>query len=74
MDPEGVREGEGDAGSNTFRGAVAQVMFLGSVVRLLIRADDHTLAADILNNPALRVPQIGERIAVHFAPEACQVL
>ena len=49
-------------------------MFLGSVVRLLVRADGHTLAADILNNPALRVPQIGETVAVHFAAEACHVL
>lgn len=72
--PEIILLGEGDSGSNAFRGTVAQVMFLGSVVRLLVRADGHTLAADILNNPALRVPQIGEQIAVHFAPEACQVL
>ena len=72
--PEIIMLGEGADERNTFRGIVAQVMFLGSVVRLLVRADGHTLAADILNNPALRVPQIGETVAVHFAAEACHVL
>jgi putative spermidine/putrescine transport system ATP-binding protein len=72
--PEIIQLGEGTDGRNTFRGTVAQVMFLGSVVRLLVRAGEHTLSADILNNPALHVPQIGDAVAVHFAPEACQVL
>ncbi len=72
--PEALSINQPSPGANIVHGVVEQVMLLGSVVRITVRAGDATLAADVLNSPALKLPVKGEAITVSFAPEACHIL
>jgi putative spermidine/putrescine transport system ATP-binding protein len=79
--PEGIDLGEGDAGSNRIHGTLEDINFLGSVVRLRIALGDGengatptSITLDTFNEPHLRLPTVGDTIAVSFPPEACFVL
>jgi len=79
--PEGISLGEGELGENRLRGAVEDINFLGSIVRIRLHLGDATdgkeptvIALDTFNEPHLRVPAVGESITVAFPPEACFVL
>jgi putative spermidine/putrescine transport system ATP-binding protein len=58
------------------RGALRDVAFLGSVVRLRIRLEDGVtdIHVDEFNTPALRVPDVGEAVAIVVPPAAVLVL
>jgi putative spermidine/putrescine transport system ATP-binding protein len=78
--PEGIALGEG-AGSNHLRGEVDDISFLGSIVRIRIKigegADGQpptTISLDAFNEPHLKLPAVGETVAISFPPEACFVL
>ena len=60
--------------SNTLRGKVENVKFLGSVVRLVARVGSAEVFADTFNAPRLTVPAIGEEITLYFSPESCAPL
>jgi putative spermidine/putrescine transport system ATP-binding protein len=72
--PESVSLGPGSDGANALRGTVDDVSFLGSVVRLRVKTTGGTISVDTFNEPNLRLPPVGEEVAVSFPPEACLVL
>jgi putative spermidine/putrescine transport system ATP-binding protein len=61
-------------GHNRIQGVVEQVTFLGSVVRVTVRASTGLLAVDQLNHPGLKLPTPRTPVSVSFAPEACHVV
>ena len=67
---------EGMTGTNRMPGTVADVAFLGSVVRVrtTVGADQIPIFVDTFNNPNLAVPPVGAPIVLGFPPEACLVL
>jgi len=73
--PEMITLGEGVEGSNHLRGTVADVTFLGSIVRLRIQiAADMVVTLDVFNEPTLHLPEIGAAISVSFPAEGPLVL
>ncbi|MFL5718717.1 MAG: TOBE domain-containing protein, partial [Chloroflexota bacterium] len=77
----GISLREGVPGANHLRGAVEDVGFLGSIVRIRIRVGEGVdgatptiVALDTFNEPHLKVPDVGETVTVSFPPEACFVL
>jgi len=73
--PEMVSLGEGRNGSNVLRGKVADVSFLGSIVRIRIEvADDVNVTLDEFNEPTLVLPKLGDSTAVSFPAEGPLVL
>jgi putative spermidine/putrescine transport system ATP-binding protein len=67
---------EGVSGVNRLPGTVADVAFLGSVVRVRtsVGPDAVPVYVDTFNNPNLAVPPAGSPIVLGFPPEACLVL
>jgi putative spermidine/putrescine transport system ATP-binding protein len=73
--PEMVSLGEGPEGSNVLRGSVADVSFLGSIVRIRIRIVEGVLVTlDVFNEPTLVLPQLEEAILISFPAEGPLVL
>ena len=73
--PEMITLGEGVGGSNHLRGTVADVTFLGSIVRLRIKvAEEMVITLDVFNEPTLRLPEIGAAIGISFPAEGPLVL
>ncbi len=64
------------SGANRLPATVADVAFLGSVVRVRTTVgDEATLVfVDTFNNPNLAVPPAGSPVVLSFPPEACLVL
>ncbi|HUX50826.1 MAG TPA: ABC transporter ATP-binding protein [Spirochaetia bacterium] len=69
--PERISPSTGAEGDNRLSGSVTETLFLGSTVRLVVRAHGRRLSVDLFNDPDLPVPQIGSAITLSFAPEAC---
>ncbi len=63
-------------GTNRLPATVADVAFLGAVVRFRVSvgADATMLNVDTFNNPNLAVPATGSPVSLAFPPEACLVL
>jgi putative spermidine/putrescine transport system ATP-binding protein len=55
-------------------GRVAEVSFLGSVIRVRMQVGDFHLSLDTFNNPAVAPPQLGEERMVSFSPEDVLVI
>jgi putative spermidine/putrescine transport system ATP-binding protein len=83
--PEGIALGDGEPGTNRLHGAVEDINFLGSIVRIRVRLGDRTsdkpgdgtptvISLDAFNEPHLRLPAVDESVTVSFPPEACFVL
>jgi len=79
--PEGISMGEGPDGANRVHGAVEDINFLGSIVRIRLRLADGgdgeaptTVALDTFNDPHLALPAVGSDLTVWFPREACFVL
>lgn len=53
---------------------IQDVHFLGSVIRTRVMLGGNQLSFDSFNNPAVRPPQHGEKIAVHFSAQDLLVL
>jgi putative spermidine/putrescine transport system ATP-binding protein len=56
------------------RGAIEEVHFLGSVVRIRVRFNEHAIWLDTFNNPSAPPPQRGQPVTVHFGREDLLVL
>jgi len=73
--PEMVSVGEGPAGSNVLRGTVADISFLGSIVRMRIKvADDIVVTLDVFNEPTLVLPNLEDPITISFPADGPLVL
>jgi putative spermidine/putrescine transport system ATP-binding protein len=59
---------------NQMQGNVEEVAFLGSVVRIRVRFQEDAISLDTFNNPAFTLPERGQPVAVHFAPQDLLVL
>lgn len=59
---------------NVMNVTVENITFLGSIVRIQVRAGDHVFFMDTFNNPFLTLPKIGDRVEVTFSKEAVLVL
>jgi len=67
---------DGATGTNRLPGTVADVAFLGSVVRVRVTVgpDSTPVFVDTFNNPNLAVPPAGAPVVLSFPPEGCLVL
>jgi putative spermidine/putrescine transport system ATP-binding protein len=67
---------EGATGTNRLPATVADVAFLGSVVRVhtTVGPDQTPVYVDTFNNPNLAVPPAGSPVVLSFPPEGCLVL
>lgn len=72
--PESVSMQEGASAANRLEAKVETTTFLGSIVRIQVRTGQSTLFLDTFNNPHLVLPQPGDQVTLHFAPEACLIL
>ncbi len=73
--PEMVALGDGPDGSNRVHGTVADVSFLGAIVRMRIRlADGVVVVLDVFNDPTLELPALDAAITVSFPTEGPLVL
>ena len=62
------------ADGNRMEGAVEDVTFLGSIVRIRVRFQENALLLDTFNNPHLAVPQRGQVVTVSFPRDAVLAL
>jgi putative spermidine/putrescine transport system ATP-binding protein len=65
----GVSEDE-----NQLQGKVDHVAFLGSIIRILVRAGEAIITLDVLNERGHTLPRVGDEVTVSFPPHACWVL
>ena len=72
--PESLALQNGLASNNHLRGTLSNVVFLGSIVRLVVSTGSSELLMDTFNNPHLALPPLGSSITVGFPPEACITL
>ncbi len=73
--PEAITvNGTSGGEANHLNGAVEDVSFLGSVVRVRVRLEEQHVNFDAFNNPNLVPPQIGQPISLGFLPQDCTVL
>ena len=74
--PEAVTLGPGGPDADRLSGRVADVTFLGSIVRVRVRLEDGLgpVAFDTFNNPHVAPPVIDEAITISFPSEALLVL
>jgi putative spermidine/putrescine transport system ATP-binding protein len=72
--PESIALHNGIPSNNHLKGTLANVVFLGSIVRLVISTGGSELLMDTFNNPHLSLPELGSDVTVGFAPEACVLL
>lgn len=59
---------------NQLTGRVETISFLGAIVRIQVRLQEHTLFLDEFNNPHLALPKVGDAVIVGFQREACLIL
>jgi putative spermidine/putrescine transport system ATP-binding protein len=60
--------------ANVLDCTVENITFLGSIVRIQVRAGDRTLYMDTFNNPFLELPKLGDKTQITFSAEAVLVL
>ena len=72
--PESISLHNGSAENNHLVGTLASVVFLGSIVRLVVRIGDRELLVDTFNAPHLRLPEVGASVKLGFPPESCILL
>ncbi len=73
--PEAISiNGKSGGLGNHVHGAVDDVSFLGSVVRVRVRLETQHINFDTFNNPNLKPPTIGQPVSLSFMPEACMVV
>jgi len=72
--PEAIALHNGVAANNHLRGTLVNVVFLGSIVRLVVNTGSNELIMDMFNNPHLALPALGSEVTMGFALEACVLL
>jgi putative spermidine/putrescine transport system ATP-binding protein len=74
--PEMVSLGDGPDGSNSVTGKVADVSFLGSIVRIRVSLGESgpVVVLDEFNEPTLSLPAIGDTVTISFPTDGPLVL
>ena len=73
--PEMVSLGDGPEGSNRLAGTVADVDFLGAIVRMRIMlAEGVKVSLDVFNEPTLKLPAVGSSITISFPADGPLVM
>jgi putative spermidine/putrescine transport system ATP-binding protein len=72
--PEALALGAGAEGRNVLEGVIAEVAFLGSVVRVRMRLKESVIIVDTFNSTAVKPPALGAPAIVSFAREDMIVL
>jgi putative spermidine/putrescine transport system ATP-binding protein len=72
--PEALALGPGVEGRNVLEGVIAEVAFLGSVVRVRMRLKESVIIVDTFNSTAVKPPALGAPAIVSFAREDMIVL
>ena len=62
------------AGRNSLNGAIEEVSFLGSVVRVRVRFQENSISLDTFNNPGLELPERGQPVTLSFTKDDLVVL
>ena len=72
--PESVGLLGGAEDDNRMAGAVEDVDFLGSIVRIRVRLREQAISLDTFNNPSATLPRVGQALTVSFPREAVLAL
>jgi putative spermidine/putrescine transport system ATP-binding protein len=72
--PESISLHNGKPENNHLTGIIENIVFLGSIVRFVVRTGQHELLLDTFNAPHLELPVLGSRVTVGFARESCILL
>ncbi|MBM3127496.1 MAG: ABC transporter ATP-binding protein [Chloroflexi bacterium] len=72
--PERISFAEDGRKPNVLNIKVENITFLGSIVRVQVRAGDNLFLMDTFNNPFLKLPEIGDTVEITFSKEAVLVL
>ena len=72
--PEAVSVGRRDGREAILDGSIADVSFLGSVIRIRASVGDSSILLDTFNNPDAPPPAVGDKVALAFAPADVLVL
>ncbi len=67
--PEAVALQNLGNGGNRVQGTIAEVSFLGAIVRIKVALGETRIMLDRFNNPGSPPPVRGEAVTLHFAPE-----
>ncbi|MGL4309081.1 MAG: ABC transporter ATP-binding protein [Paracoccaceae bacterium] len=66
--PEAVHLGRGDGRDVVLPGRIAEVHFMGSVIRVTVEAAGARVALDAFNRPASPPPAVGDQVEISAAP------
>jgi len=69
-----IRLDEQATDRNQMKGAIEEVSFLGSVVRIRVRFQDNKVSLDTFNNPGMKLPERGQPVTISFAQDDLVVL
>jgi len=72
--PERIRLTSAPGDANVLNCSVENIMFLGSIVRILVRTGQNAFYLDTFNDPHLSLAKIGDGVQVSFSREAVLVL
>jgi putative spermidine/putrescine transport system ATP-binding protein len=72
--PEMLALVDGTPVANRLGGTLANVVFLGSIVRLVIEVGGQEVFLDQFNAPHLTLPAVGAQVQIGFPREACLVI
>jgi putative spermidine/putrescine transport system ATP-binding protein len=72
--PEAISLEASPARNSKVEVIVQDVHFLGSVIRTRVMLGGNQLSFDSFNSPAVRPPQHGDKITVHFSAQDLLVL
>jgi putative spermidine/putrescine transport system ATP-binding protein len=60
--------------ANNLNGKVEAVTYLGSIVRLRVDIEGHSVSLDMFNERKLQIPNIGSQLSITFPVDACWLL
>jgi putative spermidine/putrescine transport system ATP-binding protein len=60
--------------ANLLECTIENITFLGSIVRVQLKVNEHSLFMDTFNNPFLELPNIGDKAKITFSKEAVLIL
>ena len=72
--PEAIALGRKPGYDSSLKGRIADVHFLGSVIRVRVELGESVVSLDTFNNPSSPPPAVGDTAEISFSPEDVLVL